>query len=65
MTQGKNTALDIRNIEVKKSVESLDNMIRAEYNTTYNFLEYYAGRESIGKVCGVKKSSDIWKAGYR
>lgn len=54
MTQGKNTALDIRNIEVKKSVESLDNMIRAEYNTTYNFLEYYAGRESIGKVCGVK-----------
>lgn len=24
MTQGKNTALDIRNIEVKKSVESLD-----------------------------------------
>ena len=54
MTQGKSTALDIRNIDVKKSVESLDNMIRAEYNTTYNFLEYYAGRESIGKVCGVK-----------
>lgn len=35
MTLSKSTLLDIRKAEVKQSVESLDNMIRAEYNTTY------------------------------
>lgn len=38
MAQNKSNSLDIRKAEVKQSVESLDNMIRAEYNTTYNFL---------------------------
>lgn len=53
--QNENRAnLRIRNTEVAHSVEDLDNLIRAEYNTTHNFLEYYAGKDSIGKVSSVK-----------
>lgn len=45
--QNENRAnLRIRNTEVAHSVEDLDNLIRAEYNTTHNFLEYYAGKDN-------------------
>ena len=54
MTQSKNITLDIRKAEVKSCVEKLDNIIRAEYNTTSNFLEYYAGKENLTKVCNIK-----------
>lgn len=54
MTQSKNITLDIRKAEVKSCVEKLDNIIRAEYNTTSNFLEYYAGNHPAyvkQKIC--------------
>lgn len=50
----KSVTLDIRSQEVKRSVERLDDLIRAEYNATSNFLDYYAGKENIGKVYGYK-----------
>ena len=54
MRAKKSMTFDIRSQEVKKSVERLDDLIRAEYNATNNFLEYYAGKENIGKVYGYK-----------
>lgn len=54
MGERKSVTFDIRSQEVKKSVEKLDDLIRAEYNATSNFLEYYAGKENIGKVYGYK-----------
>lgn len=54
MGEHKATQIDIRLPEVKRSVERLDDLIRAEYNNTNNFLEYYAGKENIGKVSSVK-----------
>lgn len=54
MRERKSITFDIRSEEVKKCVERLDDLIRAEYNATSNFLEYYAGKENIGKVNGYK-----------
>ncbi|WP_104370954.1 ORC-CDC6 family AAA ATPase [Desulfocucumis palustris] len=48
------TSFQIRSNDVSHCVGELDNLIRAEYNTTHNFLEYYAGKENLEKVYNVK-----------
>lgn len=52
--RNKSSILEIRSSEVISSVEKLDDLIRAEYNATNNFWDYYAGKENIGKVNGYK-----------
>lgn len=47
-------SLQIREKSVSQCVAELDNLIRAEYNTTHNFLEYYAGKDNLDKVYNVK-----------
>lgn len=47
-------SLQIRERNVSQCVGELDNLIRAEYNTAHNFLEYYAGKDNLYKVYNVK-----------
>lgn len=63
MAQSKNVAFDIRQTEVRLCVDSLDNNIRAEYNTTSNFSEYYAGKENLAKVCNIKSQAIYGRRG--
>jgi DNA replication protein DnaC len=44
----------IRDERIKSSIEGLDNLIRAEYNSSKNFLDYYAGKDKIGNVNNIK-----------
>jgi len=48
------SSFQIRSNTVAQCVLELDNLIRAEYNTTHNFLEYYAGKDNLEKVQNVK-----------
>lgn len=48
------SSFQIRSKNISRCVGALDNLIRAEYNTTYNFLEYYAGKDNLEKVYNVK-----------
>ena len=45
---------DIKNSEVIKSINKLDGFLRAEYNTEKNYLDYYAGQETLDKVNSIK-----------
>ena len=45
---------DIKNSKVIKSINKLDGFLRAEYNTEKNYLDYYAGQETIDKVNSIK-----------
>lgn len=45
---------DIRKSRIQLSIDQLDNLVRAEYNTNFNFLGYYAGKDNIEKVRSVK-----------
>lgn len=47
-------SFDIRSNNVAHCIGELDNLIRAEYNKTHNFLEYYAGKDNLEKVKNVK-----------
>lgn len=45
---------DIRSVKVSQSINKLDGFLRAEYNTTKNYLDYYAGQEILEKVDSIK-----------
>ena len=50
MRAKKSMTFDIRSQEVKRSVERLDDLIRAEYNATNNFLEYRKLQVQVGHL---------------
>ena len=49
-----NRNIDIKSRRVQQSVSKLDGFLRAEYNSEKNYLEYYAGLETLDKVISIK-----------
>lgn len=49
-----NRNIDIKSRRVQQSVSKLDGFLRAEYNSEKNYLEYYAGLETLDKVTSIK-----------
>lgn len=45
---------NIKNQQVIDSINKLDGFLRAEYNTEKNYLDYYAGQETLDKVDSIK-----------
>ena len=54
MTKRMNRNIDIKSRRVQQSVSKLDGFLRAEYNSEKNYLEYYAGLETLDKVISIK-----------
>ncbi len=47
MVKRVNRNIDIKSRRVQQSVSKLDGFLKAEYNSEKNYLEYYAGLETI------------------
>lgn len=47
MVKRVNRNIDIISRRVQQSVSKLDGFLKAEYNSEKNYLEYYAGLETI------------------
>lgn len=47
MAKRMNRNIDIKSRRVQQSVSKLDGFLKAEYNSEKNYLEYYAGLETI------------------
>ncbi len=54
MLKRMNRNIDIKSRRVQQSVSKLDGFLRAEYNSEKNYLEYYAGLETLDKVISIK-----------
>ena len=54
MEKRMNRNIDIKSRRVQQSVSKLDGFLRAEYNSEKNYLEYYAGLETLDKVISIK-----------
>ena len=54
MAKRMNRNIDIKSRRVQQSVSKLDGFLRAEYNSEKNYLEYYAGLETLDKVISIK-----------
>ena len=54
MSKRMNRNIDIKSRRVQQSVSKLDGFLRAEYNSEKNYLEYYAGLETLDKVISIK-----------
>ena len=54
MAKRMNRNIDIESRRVQQSVSKWDGFLRAEYNSKKNYLEYYAGLETLDKVTSVK-----------
>ena len=56
MEQSRETSdtFQIKTDEMATCVQGLDNLIRAEYNTSHNFLDYYAGKDNLSSVYNVR-----------
>lgn len=53
MAKRMNRNVDIKSRRVQQSVSKLDGFLRAEYNSEKNYLEYYAGIETLDKVTSI------------
>lgn len=54
MNRQKEKEFNIRNEDVRLSINKLDGILRAEYNISNNYLDYYAGQETLEKVGSIK-----------
>ena len=43
-------SFDLKEEALQESVLKLKNLLRAEYNTTNNYLDYYAGKDNLRNV---------------
>lgn len=63
MLKRMNRNIDIKSRRVQQSVSKLDGFLRAEYNSEKNYLEYYAGLETLDKVISIKEKMSFFDTG--
>ncbi len=63
MEKRMNRNIDIKSRRVQQSVSKLDGFLRAEYNSEKNYLEYYAGLETLDKVISIKEKMSFFDTG--